>query len=190
MRRCAVTLAALLAGCLGATETKSPVIPDGTPVYRIDESQLFYAFRDTSAGRDIILSWLNTPTVAPLLGYNCLGMLPDGLGDSTGTFIFAWNGPNTGFVERWIGTTADTAVAYFFPPEGSDQGTEGSYVVNSAGELTLNWANGIQSRYFQPGAILTFRTDTIVSVVDVLSRGDSIREQWRVVWTLEGQNGC
>jgi hypothetical protein len=76
----------------------------------------------------------------------------------------------------------DTTVFFFL---SGLEGTGGTYVVNAAQELTLTWSDGIPSRYFDPSAQMHFSGDTLWSIADLRSHGDSIRAQWTVAWVRD-----
>jgi hypothetical protein len=100
--------------------------------------------------------------------------------------VFTWAGQNTGRVERRNnGVVADTGIGYFFAQQAP--GTHGTFVVDGAGQLTLNWANGTPSWYFAPSAALRLVGDTLESRADLRAQGDSIRALWHVVWTASAR---
>jgi hypothetical protein len=177
---------AALAGCVGSAMT-GPSVPDGSITYRIDPSSIQYHFTDirVASGGDLELSWL------PLLGFtgdNCVALLPRSATDTVGTFVFAYAGPNTGRIARRRGAITDTVPGYFLPAAGSDQGTHGSYAVGATGLLKLAWADGIQTQYFDPGAVLRLVNDTITATADLRFVADSVRYTWHVSWVREA--GC
>jgi len=171
--------AALVAAC-GSVEGPSQVtIPDGSFIYALAPLALTYEGVDSTAGNHFGFSWLSAES---FFGSNCLAFLPRTPTDSIGTFVFAVVGQNIGRVERRSGSTVlDTVTGFFLAPQAP--GTHGTYIVDSNGKLTLNWANGARNRYFAVDAVLRLVSDTVESVADLRTRGDSIRDQWHVVWT-------
>ena len=172
---------AVLTGCL-STDNGTVQIPPNAIIYKLDPSLLRYTYTDTTAGNNYFLTWL--PTEA-FVGINCLGIVPRSSVDTTGTFVFASNGPNTGRLEHRENATTDTVTAYFLPVSDYAQGTHGTYAVDQTGRMKLFWADGTQSRYFDPSATIRLFGDTIRSVSDIKTRGDSLRVVWDVWWTVD-----
>jgi len=176
--------AAILAAAACNKDSTSPQIPfpANAIIYQMDASYLTYHLIDTTGGQRYELTWLRpTPTTA-FVGYNCLGFVPKSAQDTTGNFYFYFAGPNIGRVERLDQGTTDTTTGYFLPPQGSDEGTHGTYATDSGNRLHLTWADGLQSRYFDPTATLRVSADTIWSDANFSYNGDSTHVQWRVAW--------
>lgn len=179
IRRVALPLLAfaLTAAC-GSLDLPAPVnIPDGAAIYRIEPTLVSDEYIDTTAGRNVGLTWLSGQGFD---GYNCFGFSPTTPTDTTGSFVFGWAGPNTGTLERRTSGVIDTTVGYFISSQAP--GTHGTYVVGSSGTLTLNWADGVRNRYFAPSAVIRLVGDTVESRADLRARGDSVRDQWHVYW--------
>jgi hypothetical protein len=181
VRRFALPLlgAALAAACVSPSEPNPANIPAGAIIYVIAPQLLSDEYIDTTAGQNLALTWLSSQ---PYLGYNCLGFSPTTPTDTTGTFVFGRAGLNVGVVERRNHGVTDTVPGYFIDPQSP--GTHGSYMVESSGKLTLNWADGVRNRYFAPSAVIRLYGDTVESRVDLRAKADSIRDQWHVYWTL------
>ena len=173
---------AALAGCVTSHVT-GPNIPDGSIVYKIAPLTIQYHYVDVRAvnGGDYELFWL---PLAGFTGVNCLGLLPHSAVDTNGTFVFAWAGPNTGSIQRRIGTTIDTVEGKFrtSAPRGPEQGTHGTFAVDATGRLTLLWADGTPSEYFDPSAVIRLSGDTISSSFSVHLFADSLQYSWQVSW--------
>lgn len=171
-----------LFGCDGYND--DPIeIPAGALVYIIEPSLIGYEFDDTSGGRDFHLDWMFAIPEFPFTGRTCFGISPSAATDTIGSFVFRAVGPNEGYVLVRDGAVTDTGLAFFLPPAGSDAGTRGNYLLRSSGQLELSWADGLQSRYFDPAAVLRVSGDSIISDADLSERGDSVRTKWHVVWT-------
>lgn len=172
-----IAAAVFLAGCdTGAPS--DPGLPDSLVAYRLAPTMLRYSFVDTSAGMSLELTWL--PTL-PFYGYNCLGFYPEPPADTSGTFVFYFNGANSGSLQRiWAGVT-DTTSGYLLT---GLEGSGGTYAVDASNRLTLTWSDGTQARYFHPSAVLRFTGDTLWSDADLHSHGDSTRAQWHVAWVV------
>jgi len=169
---------ALFGGC-GSVDAPSVIpIPDGSFIYALAPLALSYEGVDSTAGNHFGFTWLSAET---FFGSNCLAFLPRTPTDSVGTFVFAVLGQNVGRVERRDGSTViDTVTGFFLAPQ--PPGTHGSYIVDSNGNLTLNWADGARNRYFAAAASLRLTSDSVEAVADLRARGDSIRDQWHVLW--------
>lgn len=177
-----VAAAILAVGACNKDSTAPNPIPPNAIVYQMDARYLTYHLIDTTGGQRYELTWLRpTPTTA-FVGYNCLGFVPKSAQDTTGSFYFYYSGPNIGRIERLDQGVTDTTTAYFLPPQGSDQGTRGTYATDSGNLLHLAWANGLQSRYFDPAAVLRISADTIWSDATFSYNGDSTHVQWQVAW--------
>lgn len=173
----------LAAGCGSIADgSGSPTIPDGSTIFKLEPALLQYHYVDTSGINNVTLTWLPSQG---FVGYNCLAFKPNTPTDTTGTFVFAWNGQNTGRVQRESPGILDTLQAFFFPPTASPLGTHGTYVTDSSGKVKLTWADGVRSRYFQDAADIRFSGDSVISKVDVKAVGDSIHEQWTVYWIYD-----
>jgi hypothetical protein len=176
-----LVLIAAVAACSHDSTAPNP-IPANAIVYQMDARYLRYHYIDTTRGQHYELTWLPpTPTTA-FVGYNCLGFVPNAPTDTTGNFYFYYSGPNLGRIERLDQGILDTTTGYFLPPQGSDEGTRGTYATDSSNRLHLVWADGIQSRYFDAGASLQFSADTLFSSIDLSASADSIHVLWRVAW--------
>jgi len=180
VRRLALPLlgAALTAACVGASAGDQTNIPAGAIIYKIEPQLLADEYIDSTAGQTLALTWLSSQG---FVGYNCLGFMPTTPTDTVGTFVFGRAGPNTGRLERRSNGVTDTIPGYFIDQQAP--GTHGTFVVNSSGKLTLNWADGAQNRYFAPSAVIRLYGDTVESRVDLRAKADSIRDQWHVYWT-------
>lgn len=187
MRRYTAPALALLAlaACINPVENGGPPIPAGSLVFTFEPSILAYHLADSTNNTHFILDWI-PPAFS---GYNCLGLLPNAApGDTAGSFVFSWSGRNIGFLSRFADGVTDTTTGYFFPAQSL--GTHGSYVIDSSNKMTMSWVDGTRSRYFQPAADIRLRADSIISNVDLKTRGDSIHEVWHVVWVFSGGTGC
>jgi hypothetical protein len=184
----ACALAVALAACRSTDlEESFPLLEqipdDATVIYRIEPTLIGYHFRDTTAGQDLELRWVDIPQ-QPFAGYNCVAFSPLSPTDTVGTFVFVARGPNQGFVERMTPVVTDTVTGYFI---GNGQGSRGSFVLDSQNRLTLTWANGTPQRYFDPSAVLRISADSLISDADITQAADSIHATWHVVWTV---NAC
>jgi hypothetical protein len=171
--------AAALCACVKQENPIAPVIPPGAIVYGLDATSIAYHYRDTTKNNDYELAWL------PGLGFsgtNCLALSLAQPTDTTGSFIFYTTGSNTGAIQRRIATVTDTVTGFLLPSSATPLGTHGNFAVNGTGLLTLSWANGTASRYFDPAAVMTLRSDTITSTVNLSLAGDSVHVHWRLSW--------
>jgi hypothetical protein len=174
-----------LAGLMVAVVACGSDSPAGPPfgpdaiVYRIQPQLISYLYTDTTAGQDFHLDWLSDTTY---FGRNCIGFTPRSAIDTIGTFQFFAAGGNQGYIERTIAGTKDTVPGVFLTGE---EGTGGSYVLESSGRVTLTWQDGgTITRYFDPAATLRFSGDTLRATADLRFRGDSIRALWDVSWIV------
>ncbi len=184
----ALTLALGLAACRSTDLEESFPLQEQIPatataIYRIEPTLIDYRFRDTTAGQDLELRWVHIPQ-QPYSGYNCVAFSPLSPGDTVGTFVFVARGPNQGYLERTTPVLTDTVAGYFI---ANGQGSRGSFVLDSQNRLTLTWANGTPSRYFDPSAALRISADSLISDADITQAADSIHATWHVVWTI---NAC
>ena len=186
MRRPRVVLAfAVLAfaACKSLDEqVKLPVlsIPANYTAYVFDPHIIAYSFVDTSSGNDTHLSWIGQPNFA---GQNCIGLSPRTGGDTTGSYVFTWSGPNIGQLFRVMHGQADTTQGFFLSPAGEP--THGAYYLTSTGHLNLVPADGPaggDGRYFNTNSVITVSADTIFSDTDIKAFGDSLHANWHVGW--------
>jgi hypothetical protein len=177
MRRIAAATVVLILLACKAVEPPY-TIPAGYEAYRFAPLLLNYDFIDTTTGTNTHYVWAADPLY---LGLNCLALSPRTSPDTTGQFVFVRNGLNQGLMAQYInGVLGDSVIASFFAP--LPPGTKGNYAVTSTGRLNLFWADGTQSRYFDPTAVIRLLGDTIFSDVDLRDNGDSVRAQWNVRW--------
>jgi hypothetical protein len=181
MRRLATLFALLLLADCKSLDVPMVVIPDGALVYRIEPTLITYLFTDTTHLTDVHLRWITDapPPQMPLAGWNCIALSPNTPTDTTGSFVFAFVGPNIGRLEQTVQGVTDSINGYLLR---GDQGTGGNFVVHSSGQLTLNWHDGTRSRFFDPAASIRLANDTIFSDADLRDRGDSVRAQWKIRW--------
>ena len=173
---------ALMVGC-ATTEPTGLNIPANAIVYEIAPKKLKYDYVDTTvSSTPYTLHWLSDSTYT---GFNCIGLVPRAAPDTTGTFVFVFSGTNTGYIKRLQNGTTDTTSAFFLPPLGFDQGTHGNYALDSSGKLKLFWADGTQSRYFDPAAVIRLHNDTLTSDFSFKASGDSVQFSWQVNWVRE-----
>jgi hypothetical protein len=175
---CPVLLAALL-GCESSITAPGIDMPAGAVVYQMSPWYLTYHYVDSTAVQPYELEWLPPSVATPWVGLNCLGFVARTPQDTTGTFVFRYSGANTGRVRHTEAGLTDTLIGYFLPPNA--QGTHGDYVVESSGLLHLTWADGTQSRYFDPTATLHFSGDTLWSDY-VRGTGSTLHVEWHVAW--------
>lgn len=178
----AAACAALMA-CNSDGPSGPPFGPDAV-VYRLRPQLINYIYDDSAtAGLVLHLEWMSDTT---FFGTNCFGFTPNGVGDTTGTFQFYSTGGNQGFVLQNINGVLDTVVGLFLT---GNEGTNGSYVRRSSGQVLLTWADGgQQTRYFDPQANIRFIGDTLRSTADLRYNGDSVRAQWDVSWIVGNCN--
>jgi hypothetical protein len=152
-------------------------IPEGSEVFVLEPTLLNYHFVDTSGAARLELTWLPTE---PYAGYTCLALKPTTPTDTTGSFVHAVVGQNVGRQLRNNNGFVDTTAAIFL---SGQEGTHGTFVVNSAGVLKLNWADGGAARsFFDPSAVIRLSGDTIASDVQRSASGDSVTVEWHVRW--------
>ena len=172
----------LVVGC-GSSDLIGLNIPANAIIYEIVGKRLTYDYVDTTqSGNPYILHLLSDTTYT---GFNCIGLVPRSSVDTTGTFVFRYQGTNTGLLRQTRNGTTDTTTFYFLPPINYDQGTHGNYALDSSGRLKLFWADGFQSRYFDPSAIIRLHSDTITSDVTFKANGDSVKITWQANWVRE-----
>ena len=152
------------------------VIPDSAIVYRFEHTLLGYTYVDTTTGFDLHLLWLSGE---PYAGVNCIALSPHTPTDTVGTFVFVFQGLNEGRILRTDHSVQDTIAGIFLR---GDEGTHGTFALQSSGVLKLNWADGVRSRYFDPKAIIRLSNDTIFSDVVRTSNADSVADSWKVRW--------
>src|SRR5437868_3745495 len=102
MRRLATLFALLLLADCKSLDVPVAVIPEGALVYRVEPTILTYLLTDTTHLTDLHLRWITDapPPQMPLAGWNCIALSPSTPTDTTGTFVFAFVGPNIGRLER------------------------------------------------------------------------------------------
>ena len=173
-----------------SSDLAAPTIPAGAIVYVMNAKYLpllSYRFVDTSSAQYLVQTAVTAPDTGVFLGMNCIGLSPKAFGDTTGTFVFAKVGNNFIALREVKGkppdTTVDTIPASFLPP--TTEGTQGSYVVNSAGALTLTWTDGTPTQYFDPSATIILHGDTISSHAELSAKADSVHASWRVSWVRD-----
>lgn len=185
--RYALALAALAvapAACL-TNDSSVPVFPSNANVYVFSVRTLpllVYNFTDTASGTRLRQTWLTDRGFA---GAACIGLVPHvAVTDTFGTFIFGYSGPNIGEVEESNNGTVDTVLKYFIPVPA--EGTHGTWAHDTAsGKVTLSWADGKPTQYFDPTADIRLIRDTLTTHAELSAFADSVHATWRVTWAHE-----
>ncbi len=189
MRRLRVVLAVSIlafAACKSLDDQVAvPVlnIPAGYTAFVFDPLSIRYHFTDTTAGNNVTLNWAGQPNFA---GNNCIGLSPRSNGDTSGSYVFTYAGPNIGQLQRVIRGDTDTTQGFLLSPVGEP--SHGHYYLTSTGHLNLVPADGPaggDGRFFNPNSVITVKADTIFSDTDIKASGDSVHATWHVVW-VEG----
>jgi hypothetical protein len=181
----AATLAAP-AACL-TSDITNLVFPSNANVYVFGLKTLpllVYTYVDTATGANLHQSWLTNRGFA---GAACIGLVPHAaVTDTFGTFLFGYYPPAIGQVKDSNAVTGvvDTVSKVFIPVPA--EGTRGSYAVDTtSGKVTLNWADGTPTQYFDPKADIRLIHDTITSHAELSAFADSIHVTWRVTWARD-----
>lgn len=181
-RRLLLGLALGLAACrssdvnVEALPFEETIPADAGYIYRIEPTLIGYFYEDSTSGQLMTLRWL---PANGFNGYNCVALTPRSPTDSIGTFVFVAREANQGLLERYMLGAADTVPGFFI---GAGQGSRGTYVRDAQDRVTLFWANGTPSRYFDPSATMRLSQDSLISDVALSERGDSVSATWHVVW--------
>ena len=166
----------LIAGCK-SLDVPVIAIPDGSEVFVMAPTLLNYHFVDSSVTPRLELTWLPGE---PYAGNNCIALKAATPTDTTGTFVFVFNGPNVGRMFRNLAGVTDTVKGIF---RSGHEGSHGTYAVTSSGQLKLFWADATAGRsYFAPEASIRLAGDTIASDVLRTASGDSVTTEWHVRW--------
>ncbi len=184
-------LAFVVAACAAAGACKlgditRVIIPANALSYVMGDSLtvrlIVYTFVDTASGVRLFDTLLSDRGFG---GYNCIGLLPKTPTDTTGNFLFAYVGENVVEVKETLNGVTDTVVKRFGPVQS--MGTHGTYVLDAAGHLKLDWADGAQIQYFDPRASIRLHGDTINSHAELSQFADSVHATWDVTWV---RNTC
>jgi len=171
-------LAAAVLAAAACTET-GPVIPDlpaHTQHYQFNSLLLNYVYVDSTPGASVRLEWSQDTT---FVGFTCVQLVARVPGDTIGDFYFRISGANSGQLQREADGIIDTVDAFFLPPGGA-QGSGGTYVAHTTGIVDLNWRDGLQSRYFDPTAVIRLSGDTLFSDVTLGFTNGVV--EWHVGW--------
>lgn len=175
IRAFAAVAAVVTAGACTETTPTGPELPPWASEFVFFHPHLSYLYVDSSPGTDLRLEWSGDTTYS---GWNCLLFAPTTAGDSTGEFFWVIRGFNRGRMLRTQFGVEDSLDAFLLPPSGL--GTRGTFLASASGAVTLDWADGTPSRYFDPAANIRIEGDTIFSDV-TLNFADGF-VQWRVGW--------
>jgi hypothetical protein len=150
--------------------------------YRLAPATIAYHYIDVRGGDTTEYTW---NTARDYFGLACLRFkTTDSVRiDSTGAFQLVLSGSNNSYMDRHLvaagQTTNDSIIGSVF--YGCD-GDGGTFLLAADSAVSFTWANGDAHWIFNPNALHTLHTDTLLSSFTQSAYGDSVRSTLRFSW--------